>query len=240
MNHLARNRYFISLMTAAGLSLIPASAAVADSGSQTAHAAVWQGKLPVAAEGPFDRVFYPQNLPNKDDQKGFPAQWHSAYGNPVHNAGFPVGSDASKWLRQGVTWNYAEARAWPLDKPNPFGETVYGGRSAAPVQTQYMGNALGVTAANGIVYAESDDMFAYAVNARTGQLIWRTSPMTNNLMGDPVVEGNTVYLSAGSVAFNYGHVLKYVHNGVAARGEDVNYNGVIALNRKPASSSGSS
>lgn len=232
MQCFTQNHHFLTLVAAAGLSMIPPGAAIAHSKEQTPHATVYRGQMPVAPEGPFDRVFYPQNLPSKDDQKGFPSSWHSAYGNPQHNAAFKIGNDAPKWLRHGVTWNYAEARAWPLDRSKPFGETVNGKHSAAPVQTQYMGNALGVTAADGIVYGESDDMFAYAVNARTGQLIWRTSPLTNNLMGDPVVEGNTVYISAGSVAFNYGHVLKYAKNGVSARGEDVNYNGIVALNRK--------
>ncbi|APZ42843.1 hypothetical protein BW247_06835 [Acidihalobacter ferrooxydans] len=173
----------------------------------------------------------PQNAPSAANRAGFPHEWTSVYANARHNAAFPVSHDAPAWLRQGVGWNYAEARAWPLSDKLPFGDKVYGEREALPVQTQFMGNALGVTAVDGVIYAESDDMFAYALNARTGQLIWRASPLQNNLMGDPVVAGNSVYLSAGSVSFNFAHVIKYAKTGKTSRGEDESFNGVVSLNK---------
>lgn len=221
-----------TLSAAAGFCFLALAFSPARVNAADTNAATWSGSLPVAAAGPYARVYLPQNLPSKNDTRGFPSSWHSVYGNPQHNAAFAVNDNAPEWLRQGVGWNFAEARAWPLSDHRAFADAVYGERAALPVQTQYMGNALGVTAVGGVVYAESDDMFAYAVNARTGQLIWRTSPLVNNLMGNPLVEGDTVYLSAGSVAFNFSHVLKYAKTGKAQRGEDVNYNGIIALNKK--------
>ncbi|MEJ2655473.1 MAG: PQQ-binding-like beta-propeller repeat protein, partial [Acidihalobacter sp.] len=205
--------------------------AFANTATQNPASSTWTGTLPIAAHGPFQRVYMPQNAPSAANRDGFPREWTSAYANARHNAAFPVGNDAPKWLRQGVGWNFAEARAWPLSDKIPFGNGVYGEREALPVQTQFMGNALGVTAVDGTIYSESDDMFAYAVNARTGQLIWRTSPVQNNLMGDPVVAGRSVYLSAGSVSFNFAHVVKYAQTGKTSRGEDESFNGVISLNR---------
>ncbi|MEJ2633298.1 MAG: PQQ-binding-like beta-propeller repeat protein [Acidihalobacter sp.] len=218
-------------LSASVMSLSAPLYAFANTATQNPASSTWTGTLPIAAHGPFQRVYMPQNAPSAANRDGFPREWTSAYANARHNAAFPVGNDAPKWLRQGVGWNFAEARAWPLSDKIPFGNGVYGEREALPVQTQFMGNALGVTAVDGTIYGESDDMFAYAVNARTGQLIWRTSPVQNNLMGDPVVAGRSVYLSAGSVSFNFAHVVKYAQTGKTSRGEDESFNGVISLNR---------
>lgn len=218
-------------LSASVLSLTAPLYAFANTATHSPSSETWKGTLPIAAHGPFQRIYMPQNVLSAANRAGFPREWTSAYANAQHNAAFPVGNNAPKWLRQGVGWNFAEARAWPLSDKLPFGNKVYGEREALPVQTQFMGNALGVTAVDGIIYGESDDMFAYAVNARTGQLIWRASPVQNNLMGDPVVAGNSVYLSAGSVSFNFAHVIKYAKTGKTARGEDESFNGVISLNK---------
>lgn len=187
--------------------------------------------VPVAAGGPFDLVYNPANAPTNGDTAAGPRQWVQAYGGPTHNAGFAAGN-APAWLANGVSWSFPEARAWPLSQPRPFNATILGERSALPVQTQSIGNALGVSMADGVVYAESDDMFVYAINAKTGRLIWRTSPIANNLMGNPLIVGDYVYISAGSVAFNFANVVRFAHDtGSAVRGESINYNGVFALDR---------
>ncbi|WP_436395549.1 PQQ-binding-like beta-propeller repeat protein [Acidithiobacillus ferriphilus] len=182
-------------------------------------------------QSPFAVLYLPQNAPAPVDQVG-PTAWTHAYGNPQHNAAFPVAASAPAWIREGVRWNFPEARAWPLSDPHPYGEKVYGIKEALPVQTQFYGNALGVSVVKGVVYAESDDMFAYAVNARTGKLIWRTSPVANTLMGNPLVVGTHVYLSAGSVSFNFANVMEYAkHPAKAGRGKDISYNGIFCLDR---------
>ncbi|MBU2754211.1 PQQ-binding-like beta-propeller repeat protein [Acidithiobacillus sp. CV18-2] len=183
-------------------------------------------------QSPFATLYLPQNAPIQVDQVG-PDSWTHAYGNPDHNAAFPIAKNAPEWIRQGVRWNFPEARAWPLNDDHPYGEKVDGLKEALPVQTQFYGNALGVSVVRGVVYAESDDMFAYAINAKTGKLIWRTSPVANTLMGNPLVVGNRVFLSAGSVSFNFANVMEYKRNPEkAGRGKDISYNGVFCLNRK--------
>lgn len=189
-------------------------------------------EVPVQKGGPYDRVFHPENLPAKEDARFFPSVWtHLAYG-PEHNAAFELSADAPAWLRQGVEWNFAEARSWPLERKQAFDNAVYGERRAPPTQTQFYGNAVGVSVADGIVYAESDDQFAYAINARTGKLIWRTSPVGNSLMGTPIVAEGLVYLSAGNVGFNFSNVSKFAKTGTAARGEGISFNGIYALSAK--------
>ncbi len=183
-------------------------------------------------QSPFATLYLPQNAAPANDQVG-PSEWTHAYGNPQHNAGFSVATNAPSWIRDGVRWNFPEARAWPLNDNHPYGEKVDGIKEALPVQTQFYGNALGVSVVKGVVYAESDDMFAYAVNARTGKLIWRSSPVANTLMGNPLVVGNKVYLSAGSVSFNFANVMEYAkHPKQAGRGKDISYNGIFCLDRK--------
>ncbi|WP_053958764.1 PQQ-like beta-propeller repeat protein [Sulfobacillus thermosulfidooxidans] len=179
---------------------------------------------------PFARVVLPQDMPSARIAQYYPATWTHAYANAQHNAAFEVSRAAPAWMKNGVSWFFPEARAWPLSNPNAYDTSVYGARSALPTITQFYGNATGVTVVKGIVYAESDDDFAYAINAKTGQLIWRSSPVGNHLMGDPVVLGNIVYISAGSVGFNFSAVQKYAAHQPAIRGEHVSFNGVYALN----------
>ena len=185
-----------------------------------------------AVTHPFARVVLPQNMPSSQVAKFFPGTWTHAYANAQHNAAFQLPTMAPAWMKNGVSWAFPEARAWPLSNPNAYGTNVYGARSALPTITQFYGNATGVTVVKGVVYAESDDNFAYAINAKTGQLIWRSSPVGNHLMGDPVVTGNIVYISAGSVGFNFSAVQKYALHQPAIRGEHVSFNGIYALNAK--------
>ena len=186
--------------------------------------------VPGSQHGPYARVFHPRNLPPPAAQAGFPRAWTHAYGNARHDSAYPVGPSAPAWLKNGVTWRYAEARAWPLSRHKPFGAKVYGDRLALATMTQFYGNALGVSAVDGIIYAESDDEFAYALNAHTGRLIWRTSPVGNTFMGDPLISGHVVYLTVGNVGFNFSNVQRYSQK-TAARGAGVSYNGVYALDR---------
>ena len=140
-------------LAAAGSCMTTPALATGSNPSERPASGKWSGTLPTAPEGPYARVYYPQNAPSAPNQVGFPHHWHAVYGNPQHNAAYAVGSNAPKWLRQGVGWNYAEARAWPLSDSRPFANEVYGTREALPVQTQFMGNALGVTGADGVIYA---------------------------------------------------------------------------------------
>ncbi len=183
-------------------------------------------------QNPFSRIALPQNLPTKKNTIGFPSSWSHAYANSAHNSAFAVPANSPSWLKKGVSWNFAEARAWPLSNNNAYGTKTYGSRSALPTMTQFYGNSTGVSAVGGVIYGESDDQFAYAVNAQTGKLIWRSSPVGNHLMGDPVVSNGIVYISSGSVGFNFSAVQKFAAHQPAIRGEHVSFNGVYALNAK--------
>ena len=209
--------------------------AVALAGASIAQA---QGKLsgdrdtPVEKGGPYDRVYYPENAPAPGEGSSFPQEWLYAYGNTERNAAaFNAPDNALAWVKEGVSWKFAEARAWPLAN-KPYASDAIGEASGDTTMTQWMGNALGVTAVDGIVYGQSDDQFVYALNARTGKLIWRTSPVGSTFMGQPLVQGNIVYVNAGTVGFNFSNTQAFAKTGSAIRGAGVEFNGIYALDRR--------
>ena len=201
-------------------------------------AAFAQGKLavesgtPVATGGPFDRVHHPENAPALADAAAFPQEWRFAYGNTGRNAAYSASAEMPAWLKEGVSWTYAEARAWDLKKA-PFSSDAIGEASSDTTMTQWMGNAVGVSVVGGVVYAESDDQFVYAINARNGKLIWRTSPVATTFMGQPIVHGDMVYVNAGTVGFNFSNAQLFGKPGKSPiRGAGVAFNGIYALDRK--------
>ncbi|MCY0885485.1 MAG: PQQ-binding-like beta-propeller repeat protein, partial [Firmicutes bacterium] len=146
--------------------------------------------------------------PQAARRPGFPAAWDGYVGNPEHNAVFAVPASAPAWERNGVTWRLPEADAVPLSAPFPD-LTQLGARGAPVKMTQTIGNAVGVTAVNGVIYAESDDGHLYAVDARNGRLLWEAGPTVNALMGNPVVADGLVFVTAGDTGFPFSQVLKF-------------------------------
>lgn len=181
-----------------------------------------------AADSPFRTVHHPENLPTAEQAKGFPDRWTTEYLTSTHNALVSMDRQPSASIMKGVRWDYAQARAWPLDLPL-YGSEKLTARTAQTTAAQWMGNAVGVSAANGIIYSESSDGFTYAINATTGKLIWRASPAPSTYMGQALVSDGTVYINAGTVGFNFSNVQAFAKTGKAVRGRGVAYNGIYAL-----------
>lgn len=219
---LARHAWALTVTLSATLPVAPSLTAQSYS---SAH------PTPVAPNGPFDRTYEPRNASTGADSSGFPTSWLQAYGNAARNASFPNASSAPTRSDSVVSWRYAEARAWPLENDAPFGIIGTDTASALTTITQWLGNALNVTPVGGMVYAASADQFIYAINAKTGQLVWRTSPVGSTYMGNPLVWERLVYVTAGTVGFNYSNVQAFARTGSAVRGEGVAFNGVYALDR---------
>lgn len=170
-------------------------------------------------------------IPNAAQLPGFAQSWDVYAGSPSHNADFPVPATSPKWEQTGVQWNFAEDSAVPLNSSFPDLSNL-GARGAPVKMTQNLGNAVGVTAVGGIIYAESDDYHLYALNARTGALLWQTGPLVNNLMGNPIVQGNMVYVTAGDTGFPFSQVLKYeLSGGQASLVRGLMYSALYAFNR---------
>ncbi len=147
-------------------------------------------------------------LPQGTSTQSFPTSWNQYEGASNHESFFPASSNSPAWIKNGVSWSFAEQAAVPLNATFP--DLANLGLRNAPVKlTQYLGNAVGVTAVNGIIYAESDDYHLYALNAQTGALLWQVGPLNNSLMGNPIVSGNIVYVTTGDTGFSFSQVLKF-------------------------------
>lgn len=153
--------------------------------------------------------FGPARADSQNVTASFPRTWTSYAGNQEHNAAFSVPANAPTVLKQGVSWQFAETGALPLNG-GPYDENVLGYLPASVKTTQMMGNSVGVTAYGGRIYAESDMNTVYALNAMTGAKIWQ-SPTVNSAMGDPVIGDGLVFVGAGDTGFSFKSVLQYAN-----------------------------
>lgn len=137
----------------------------------------------------------------------FPLGWVNYAGNQQRNAAFSVPASAPTALRLGVSWRFAEAMAMPLNG-GPYDENVLGYLQASVKTTQMIGNAVGVTAVGGRIYAESDMNTVYALDAMTGREIWQ-SPTISAAMGNAVVADGLVFVGAGDTGFSFQSMMRY-------------------------------
>jgi outer membrane protein assembly factor BamB len=160
----------------------------------------------------------------------FPSSWSTYASSADHNSVFKLAPGAPSWERTGVSWNFAEMAAVPFNRPFP--DLANLGLRGAPVKmTQDLGNAVGVSAVNGIIYAESDDGHVYALDARTGQELWQTGQLANTPMGNPIVENNTVFVTVGDTGFPFSQLLKYeLSGGTAPLVRGLGWSAVYAFN----------
>jgi hypothetical protein len=131
--------------------------------------------------GPFGQVYYAANNLDYLGSLHFPATQNFAYDAYKDDPDFPVYAGHA---RQDEEWahQYGEAFSWPLDQKEAFGQHVYSEPLSLISVIRHDENKMGVSAAGGVIYTGGDDVFAYAHYGRTGKLIWRTSPIANNMM----------------------------------------------------------
>jgi hypothetical protein len=84
------------------------------------------------------------------------------------------------WVEQGKLYN--DGYLQPLDWKVIFGQPVYKEPLSLTGMIRRNDNKMGASGTGGVVYTGADDVFAYAHYGRTGKLIWRTSPIANNMM----------------------------------------------------------
>lgn len=169
-------------------------------------------------------------LPGSNVAKFFPQSWLGYSGGQDHNASFTVPTNAPNWMNQGVSWQFPEMNALPLNAN--FADLAQLGAKGAPVkETQFVGNSCGVSVVKGIVYAESDDRYLYALDAQTGKLLWQQGPLVNVLMGNPVVANGLVYVTAGDTGFPFSQLMKDQQSGgKASLVRGLGYSALYAFN----------
>lgn len=174
---------------------------------------------PVAQE--FPGQYLPANLPSPEIARFYPQSWTTYAAAPGRNAVFDVAADAPAVLREGVHWAFAGAGAMPLDGPplaGDFKTTAY-----------TVGMPVGVSVVAGLLYVGDDNGYTYALNALTGKLVWAHYGW-NMTMSNPLVSGDTVFVSTGSAYFNYANTMKYLHGERPTRGPGLNT--IYALDRR--------
>ena len=174
---------------------------------------------PVTAE--FPSQYFPANLPPADLASFYPKTWPTYAGGPGRNAVFSLPANAPEELRSGVRWAFAGAGALALDAPPLAGDIK---------TTAYtVGMPVGVSVAGGMVFVGDDNGYAYALNAITGKLVWAHYGW-NMTMSNPLVVGDSVFVSTGSAYFNYDNTMKYLKGERPIRGPGVNT--LYALDRR--------
>ncbi len=169
--------------------------------------------------------------PSPANQAAFPSSWTAYAGGQSHNSAYDAPAGSPSWLTSGVSWNFAESAAVPFNQS--FADIQQLGLRGAPVKmTQTLGNSVGVTAVNGVIYAESSDYHLYALDAQTGKQLWSTSALVNSLMGNPIVANGMVYVTAGDTGFSFAQLLKFFqNNGNFSLTRGLLYSAVYAFNQ---------
>ena len=117
-----------------------------------------------------------------------------------------------------VSWRFATAGSIPLEGP-PLGGDMK--------TTAYaIGLPVGPSLSRGVVLAGSDAGYLYALQAETGALVW-SRPLWNMAMVNPLVVGDTVFVTTGNPYFNFTETLKFAAGDRAVRGPGLN--GLYAL-----------
>ncbi len=172
----------------------------------------------VAAEFPYQ--YFPKNLPSDGTAQLYPSIWTTYAANAGRNPAFQMPANAPKQFRDGVEWSFAGAGALPLTGTPPAGNF----KTAAYT----VGMPVGVSVVKGIVYVGDDNGYTYAMNAETGKMIWAHYGWNMN-MSNPLVVGDSVFVSTGSPYFNYANTMKYLKGKRPTRGPGLNT--IYALDR---------
>ncbi len=143
----------------------------------------------------FPEYFDITALPTKKETKNFPTTWLAYAHGQDHNS-------VEKKGPSGVSWQTGLKDAVPLNAP-PIDESLYGSEVATHMMQLHVGAGTGVTPVNGIAYVGSDRFSVNAINATTGQLIWRARTQNAN-PSEPLVTPKTVIVSTGDAWMNLG------------------------------------
>ncbi|MHB1672706.1 MAG: outer membrane protein assembly factor BamB family protein [Acidobacteriaceae bacterium] len=206
-----RRSFLSSLVGIAMIGIVAPISAVGQSPSGTSENAV-------SAE--FPNQNFPENLPNDATAQLYPSTWTTYAANAGRNPAFQMPANAPKQFQDGVEWSFAGAGAMPLTGAPPAGNF----KTAAYT----VGMPVGVSVVKGIVYVGDDNGYTYAMNAETGKLIWAHYGWNMN-MSNPLVVGDSVFVSTGSAYFNYANTMKYLKGKRPTRGPGLNT--IYALDR---------
>ncbi|MCY0884638.1 MAG: PQQ-binding-like beta-propeller repeat protein [Firmicutes bacterium] len=176
----------------------------------------------------------PLSVADRAASRFFPSQWIQVEANQQHDPVFVTRPGAPGFLTRGTFWGtpLTGNEFWRLARAfSRYPDAQAWGAEVA----QWLGNVMGVSVVDGIVYVEESRSEIFALDAATGLPLWHTSTV-NCLMGDPLVANvggkPMVFVAAGDVAFTRQHAVDYANQGhppgPTVRGAD--FSAVYALN----------
>lgn len=179
-------------------------------------------------------VYYPGNASEVD--MGFPNVWPVTNFRQDHNAVVPTNCTA---LLEGVSWELPAAQiaggvSIPLSTPPSQlpGAQVLGATSAMIKLTQLVGQPLGVTLADNLLFVEMDSLpgSVFAINPVTGKIVWYATGLASNAMNNPIVWNGIVFVTVGDVGFTFANLMHYAMGqyGKVVRG--MGYGAIYAFN----------
>ena len=179
-------------------------------------------------------TYYPGNA--TDQNLGLPSYWGVTNGGQSHNAGL-FSNDSS--LLQGAYWEediaaVAGAAQIPLSTPKSMlpGANAMGERTALVMLTQMVGQPLGVTLADNLLFVEEDSGpgSIFAVNPLTGNIVWYATGLASYAMNNPIVWNGIVYVTVGDVGFNFANFVHYERGQYSQIHRGMGYGAIYAFN----------
>lgn len=167
-----------------------------------------------------------------DARSAFPERWNQLGFNQQHNTLFPIPADAPEFLRSGVFWAApltgdeflrlsGAIPAFPDDGTQSWGSAVAG----------TLGNLMGVSVVDGIVYSPLSRNEVWAVDARTGAPIWKTKLISTSGNSQVAVEKiggrPIVFVSSGDANYNLENTIRFKNGMTHDRG--ASFSSVYAL-----------
>lgn len=155
----------------------------------------------------------PTNLPLPSEESLYPQEWLTYGENVFRNPVISPSEPTPAWYKNGVKWDFRGLGALPLDRQPLLGKTS--------VTAYTVGMPVGVSVVRGMVLVGDDNGYTYALNARTGNLIWAHYGW-NMTMSNPLVWKNRVFVSTGNPYFNYQNVVRFMQGKRTVRGPGLN------------------
>lgn len=179
-------------------------------------------------------LYYPGNATTQN--LGLPENWLVTNGGQSHNAAFTT---TCVELLQGVSWqqdfaHMAGAALIPLSTPANMlpGANVMGTRTALVMLTQMVGEPLGVSLADTLLFVEEDSGpgSIFAVNPLNGQVVWYATGLASYAMNNPIVYNGIVYVTVGDVGFNFANFVHYEKGQYSEIHRGMGYGAIYAFN----------
>lgn len=157
----------------------------------------------------------PANSYNNDRQF-FPQTWHQFGANQQHNAVYDVPSTAPAYLQNGTFWaapltglEYQYLRKAQVNFPNN------GNQTWNSIVATTLGNIMGATVAQGIVFVQLSKQKIVALDAASGHEIWHKELVNVAGMGQTIaatVNGKLmIFVAVGDATFTLDNVLDFAN-----------------------------